>query len=71
MGDTPTTNLARTSNTVPVDLSMGMERALRKFCEAFNNKGDTTSLAIWNARMKEAYDDAQKVLASFSEPKDI
>ena len=38
-------------------------KALRDFCEAFENRNETTSLHIWNNRLKAAYANAKEVLA--------
>lgn len=54
-------------------LSETKERvALREFCTAFENRGETTSLKEWNDRMKAAHANALEALAGrepYSEPK--
>ncbi len=60
---------------VPADFARGLERELRKeltapvllaaltdFCNAFTNRGETTSLHEWNNRMKAAYAAAVEAL---------
>lgn len=46
-----------------------MRTALTEFCNAFNNRGETTSIKEWNDRMKVAYDAAVLALGGYSEPK--
>lgn len=46
--------------------------ALRQFCVAYENRGETTSLKEWSDRLKFAYGSAQEVLSGrepYSEPK--
>jgi hypothetical protein len=46
--------------------------ALTSFCEAFDNRGETTSLKEWNSRLKLAYANAREALAGrepYSDPK--
>ena len=48
-----------------------LRMALTNLCDAFNNRGETTSIKEWNDRMKVAHDNAREALAGrlpFSEP---
>lgn len=56
---------------VPSEVARQLESALRAFCEAFTNRGETTSIKEWNDRMKAAHDNAREALAGrlpYSEP---
>ena len=46
-----------------VQTRFGVIEALEDFCRAFENLDETTSLAVWNARMRTAYENAREVLA--------
>ena len=49
-----------------------LRAALTAFCEAFENRGETTSLKEWNGRLKLANDSAREALVGrepYSEPK--
>ena len=48
-----------------------IESALRNFCEAFTNRGETTSLKEWTDRMRKAHADALEALVGrepYAEP---
>lgn len=38
-------------------------KSLAEFCEAFENRGETTSLREWNNRLVRAYENAKEILA--------
>jgi len=57
--------------TSGVDTPHGEEalrKALADFCNAFTNRGETTSLKQWNDRMKSAYDNAVLALGGQTHP---
>lgn len=47
-----------------------LRTALTAFCNAFTNRGETTSLHEWNASMKATYDEAVLALGGYSAPKE-
>ena len=46
-----------------------LRSALTEFCNAFNNRGETTSLKEWNDRMRAAYEHGILALGGYTAPK--